>query len=303
MNSFVSSFNEKNGGHSCIPIIVMLLLGIDLLATISLIVFYDDSVKADNVFYLFTVGFLMCCTIYFSWHSLVKENAFEMTAFMSMAIIMTAEGIFFVISHSLPTLYLYLGIGFYVLTLFAYIICCYCCYMHYGNTAIDELEYSSHYNLLIAVKDYEIFISVVKLNFVLYTIVSSTFLYYVLQQWTNFFEIGLAMFIITYISFISYSIIGIYSVTKEKRKLLITYLILTPILQIIQGGMITEIYRAPAGHINFLLLDQAAVLFVISFLLSSGTIYLGLRNYKKFGCGAGSVLRQTNDCAIKGAFL
>ena len=226
-----------------------------------------------------------------------------MTAFMSMAIIMTAEGIFFVVSHSLPTLYFYVGIIFYVLTLFSYIICCYCCYMHYGNTAIDELEYSSHYNMLVAVKDYEMFISVIKLNFVLYTIVTSTFLYYVLQQWTSFFLVGLLGFVCTYICFIAQTILGIYSVTKEKGKSLITYLIMTPVFQGIQGGMIFGIYSAPGGHINFLLLDQALLLFIISFLISSGTVYLGVRNYRKFGYGVGSIIRQTNDDLIKAVFL
>ena len=303
MNSFVSSVNDKNGGHSWIPNLVIFLLGIELLVTISLIVFFDNSGSASNLFYLASLGFLMCWTIYFSWHSLVKENGFEMTAFMSMAIIITAEGVFFALTHSLPSLLAYLSIGFYVLSLFAYIISCYCCYMHYGKTHLSELDDTMHYQMYGAVKDYDMFISVIKLIFVLYTIVASTFVFYMIERSDALMYVGLGVSAGSYLVMVAHSLFGVYSVSRESRRGMIGYIVASPLLQVLLGGMIFEIYKAPGGHIYFVLLDQAVVIFVINLMLSAGNIYLGVRNLKKFGTGIKSIIRQTNDDLFKAAFI
>lgn len=303
MDSFATNFTEKNGGHSWVSNLVIILLGIESLAMVSLIALYDKNESSSNLFYLATIGFLMAWTIYFSWHSMVKENSFELTAFMSMAIIMSVEGIFFLMTHSVPTLVLYLGIGYFIVALLSYLICCYSCYMHFGKSAMGELDHTGHYDMLAAIKDYDMFISIIKLNFVLYSIISSTFAFYIGTEWKSFMYIGLALSAGGYLIMTLHSFGGIFWVTKENSKGIIFFIILVPLLQLAQAAEIYTIYKAPSGKINFILLNQAYVILAVSLLINSGIIYLGIKNYKCFGIGRNSIIRQTNDDAIKAAFL
>ena len=283
--------------------LVILLLGIESLIMVSLIVLYDNSANSSNLYYLSTLAFLICWAIYFSWHSMVKENSFELTAFMSMIIIVSTEGIFFVLTHSMPPLVQYLGIGYFIASFLLYLICCYSCYMHFGQTAINELENSRHYSMLAAIKDYEMFISVIKLNFVLFSVITTTFLYYVLEEWSGqMLYVGIALFVAMFAASVGHSVGGIFCATSEKYAGMVAFIAMVPLLQIAQAGMVFEVAKG-TGSVNFIILDQAYALFVVSLLINTGNMYLGVKNYKCFGSGRKSIIEKTNDDLVKAAFL
>jgi hypothetical protein len=303
MNSIASNASFRSTGQTCVPNVVVGLLGTELLILVALVVFFDNQGTSGNLFYLGTMGFLMSWTIYFSWHSLVKENVFEMTAFLSMAIIMSFEGIYFVLAHHISTIILCLSIAYFILIFMIYLGCCYYCYMHHCSMAFKELTQSTHLDMLRGVKDYETFISLIKLSFITYTVIGSTCLYYLLDQWDDFRAEGTSIVSVVYFIFIFHSLLGIYSVMKEKNKFMILYMIFVPVLQIFLAFSVYEIYAAPGGDIEFILLQQLYAMLVAGFVISSGSMYLGVKNYKNFGTGINSIIKKTNDDAIKAAFL
>ena len=82
------SFEER------IPCMILTGLIIELLILVIMIVFEYDKETYTDYFYLFSITILMLSTIYFAWHSLVKENAFELIAFMIMSTILNFHGVY-----------------------------------------------------------------------------------------------------------------------------------------------------------------------------------------------------------------
>lgn len=94
-----------------LALIMTSFLVLELLTLIVLIIFiYSDEYSARYYFYIFSLCALMCGTIYFAWHSVVKENAFELGAFLVLSSVLYFHGVYMCVAHSQYTALLVTGV-------------------------------------------------------------------------------------------------------------------------------------------------------------------------------------------------
>jgi hypothetical protein len=303
MISFDTTFHGSGSSPSCVPNFVVLLLGLELIGTICLVIFFHPITSSSNIFYVSCLIYLMFWTIYFAWHSMVKENSFELSAFMSMAIVMSAEGFYFLIEFVSNPTAKYCGIAFYYVALMAYLLSSYHCYMRNATQALNDLSHSEHLQLLALTKDCEIFVSIVKLNIVFYSIVLSTLLFYVWTEWKSFAVYGSVLFAVLLVCFFTHSLMGIRAAIKEKKKSFIVFLALNPVVEIAMCWILAELYASPEGEINRTVRNQATLIVSLATIANVAAVFLGVKVMKNFGRGVTSILRQTNDDNFKAPFI
>lgn len=152
----------------------------------------------------------MTGTIYFAWHSLVKENAFELLAFMIISSLLSFHCIYQTIKQSnYPTLTV---VSILVLTISQgfYYFSFYFAYKRFGHRIYNDLQ--THKIKENAFKQYETFVSVLKVDILLYTLTTGTFVYYILNDWTDFKIVGLILCGGFFGLMTVYSILGIMAV-------------------------------------------------------------------------------------------
>lgn len=215
VSSFASSYghSKKTSFQHCIPFIVAASLGIELLILVALITFYDKSTSSENYFYVSTVSYFILSTIYFAWHSLVKENAFELLAFSLISTILNSIAIYLAYRHSVADPLKYASITFFSVIQVVYYILCTVSYKHFKTSMLRELDESVHVRTLLAVKTFEMFISMIKVDFMLYAVVFATYFFYVSNYWSGFALGGLVIGITFAVLLVLHSIIGIYAVS------------------------------------------------------------------------------------------
>lgn len=59
----------------------------------------------------------------------------------------------------------------------------------------------------------------------------------------------------------------------------------------------------PGDDMKNLLINQCYVVFIGNFLVYIAILYLGYWTHKSFGIGAMSIIRRTNDDAVKAPFI
>lgn len=298
-----TSIVEEKHSKSCVPVLVIMLLCFELIVFVGLIVFFDPNGTDSNLFYLFTLGYLVIWNIYFAWHSLVKENGFELSAFMMITALVSGEGIYFIFYHSVPKVIRFIGVLYFLSMYLIELSACYYCYMHFGKSYMKDFESVKDIFILKTVKEYEIFISAVKTSFIFTSLITLTFIFYVFVYWEEFVALGMVIAGFTIALIFVHSGLGIWSATKEKRKGLISYMIMIPIIQVILIYMVIQTSLSPGGTLSSVLYDQSIILIVLSCLCSLVLYYMARRNLKGFGHGRGSIIRQTNDDFIKGMFI
>ena len=74
------------------------------------------------------------------------------------------------------------GIVFFFILQIAYYIFSYISYKHFKSSMMHELFESVHVRKLTAVKTYEMFISMIKLDLILYLIIFASYMYYVITS-------------------------------------------------------------------------------------------------------------------------
>lgn len=161
---------------------------VELLILVIMVVFEFD--KKDNIdfFYLFSVIYLMLGTIYFAWASVVKENAFELISFMIISTLLTTHAILEdLIGGPLSVLHL-VSLIIYVSVQVLYYICFYFAYTRFSWRTASEIN-AVNPKIIQIFKLYQHFVSLVKLDLVLYCIVSFIYLFAIFVDW-NFFHVG-----------------------------------------------------------------------------------------------------------------
>mmetsp|Transcript_7391 Transcript_7391/g.7253 ORF Transcript_7391/g.7253 Transcript_7391/m.7253 type:complete len:181 (-) Transcript_7391:385-927(-) len=155
-------------------------LVLELIFLVTLIVFiYNDS-SSQFLFYIFSILVLMVGTIYFAWHSLVKENSFELLAFMIISSILSFHGIYQTIMHSNYMTLTLVSILVLSISQAFYFFSFYFAYKRFTHRITNDLQTQKIKEK--AFKLYETFVSVIKVDFLLYTLTAGTFVYYILAD-------------------------------------------------------------------------------------------------------------------------
>lgn len=180
------NYQKKNFFQKSIPFLVTLMLGIELLAIITLIVFYDKSDKGDNLLYIATVSYIIISTIYFAWHSVVKENSFELLAFSFMSTILNAVAITLTIRHNVINEIKWFCVGLFIIAQSIYFFISVYLYKHFHHYMLHDADESIFEKKLVAIRAFEMLVSMIKLDFLLYSIILGTYMYYVTLKWSEF---------------------------------------------------------------------------------------------------------------------
>jgi hypothetical protein len=188
------------------------MLGAELVIMVSLVVFYAKSGKSDNLLYIATVFYINTATIYLAWHSIVKENSFELLAFCLMSTILNIVSIAFIIKHSVADTIKWSCIGFFIAVQIAYYLLSLYLYKHFHHFVINDASQSYIERNLNVVKAFEMFLSMIKLDFLLYSIIMATYFYYTVFKWDGFETWAILIGAILGVLLVIHNIIGWYAV-------------------------------------------------------------------------------------------
>lgn len=204
--------SKKTPFQHCIPFIVTFSLGLELIGLVALIILYDKSDRSDNLLYISTVCYLIISTIYFAWHSIIKENTFELIAFGLMSTVLNSIAIYLAIRHNIGDVIKYCCIGFFVFCQIMYYILSVYMYKHFHRYILGDNNESVFERKLVALRTFETFMSMIKVDFMLYIILVVSFLYYVGLKWSSFEIPGLVIGIVSFFYLVVHSIIGMHAV-------------------------------------------------------------------------------------------
>jgi hypothetical protein len=207
-----ASLSGRSSLQNYISLIASGVFAVELILIIILLVLYDQSTSTENLFYVSTISYLILTTIYFAWHALVKENAFELLAFSLISTILSSVAIYLSVTNQVADSYRFVSIVFFVLIQCLYYALCYKMYSLFKYTILDKLQQSVHERKLTAIRTFETFLSMLKLDFMLYVILIASFILYSLQQSSDFLAVGVSLGIVSAVVLLAHSIIGIYAV-------------------------------------------------------------------------------------------
>ena len=77
---------------------------------------------------------------------------------------------------------------------------------------MQELQQSVHVRTLMAIRTFEMFISMIKVDFMLYVVVFATYMFYVSNEWSEFYIGGVVIGSVFGAALVLHSIMGIYAV-------------------------------------------------------------------------------------------
>lgn len=194
-----------------LPCLILFAMILELVILVVMIVFEYNKQNSTDYFYLFSIISLMLSTIYFSWHSLVKENAFELIAFIVMSSILNFHGIYQAITDKPSTFLHWVAVFTFGFVQLFYYLSFYFTYSRFGWRAINEIN-STNATLIMAYKLYETFISIIKLDFLLYSMTVAMYIYYVLVDWSAFDLQGILIGAGIWLCLLATSIIGYFAV-------------------------------------------------------------------------------------------
>ena len=207
-----TGLSKKTPFQHCIPFIVTFSLGLELIALVALIILYDKSDRSDNLLYISTVCYLIISTIYFAWHSIIKENTFELIAFGLMSTVLNSIAIYLAVRHDIDDIYRYSCIGFFVFCQVMYYILSVYMYKHFHKYILGGHNESVFERKLVALRTFETFMSMIKVDFMLYLILVISYLYYVSLKWSSFKIPGLVIGIAIFIYLLFHSVLGMHAV-------------------------------------------------------------------------------------------
>ena len=290
---------EKFEDH--IPCISLTTIAVELLLLVALILLIYNESTAKYYFYIVSLATLMVGTIYFAWHSLVKENAFELLAFQVMSSILNFHGIYMVALHGNVALF---AIAFPILILsqMFYYFSFWFAYKRFGWRIVQELQ-TSNLAMIKGFKYYEVFVSVLKLDFLLYSLTIASFIYYISVDWKDFIAPGLVISLLIYIAMLLVSYLGLYSATKERTKPFNLFLVFAPVCQLFKALCLVLLALSPGESIDTFILCQALVIAVVDIAIAGVLVFLGKSIKKNFGRGLKSVIRTSSDDMIKAPFV
>mmetsp|Transcript_22496 Transcript_22496/g.40533 ORF Transcript_22496/g.40533 Transcript_22496/m.40533 type:complete len:300 (-) Transcript_22496:144-1043(-) len=268
-----------------ISTVLLIVLALEMLFLLVLIVFAYLDFNPDDYFYLFSLVTLMVSTAYFGWHSLVKENAFELLAFIVMSSLLSFHGIFRVLSQST---YFPLEISALCVLGFSQLIyygLFYYAYRHFGWRMVAELR-TINDEVVKAFKTFEIFVSLLKIDFMLYTLTVATFWFYLFVYWSDALILWFGLSAALYASLIAFSLIGIKSVSsikafKERKTPMKLFLRANPLLSLLKAGTIVMIGK----YVTTFILVQSILIAAVDIAVAIAVWVVGMKLYKNFSQG------------------
>lgn len=205
--------SKKTAFQHCIPFIVTFSLGLELIGIVALIILYDDSDRSDNLLYISSVCYLIISTIYFAWHSIIKENTFELAAFALMSTVLNAIAIFLAVIHSVRIEIKFSCIAFFAFSQLLYYFLSIYMYKHFHKYILGDSNESVFERKLVAIRTFETFLSLIKVDFMLYFLLVIYFIYYVLVKWDSFQIPGAVIGVACFVYLLGHSILGMYAVS------------------------------------------------------------------------------------------
>lgn len=273
-----------------ISTVLLVVLGLEMLFLIVLILFAYLDFSPDTYFYLFSIVTLMISTSYFGWHSLVKENAFELIAFLVMSSILTFHGLYRVLlgaSVIFPikisaicvlsvSQVIYYGLFFYA-------------YKHFGWRMVAELK-TTNQDVVKAFRLFETFVSVLKIDFMLYILTIATFWFYLFVEWTNFIIVGIVLSSVVFVCLIAFSLIGTRAVKskqafKELRVPMLVFLWVNPFLSLFKATFIILVVLGPGSRVTDFILTQSLLIAVVDVIVAVVVSVLGVKLLRNFSRG------------------
>jgi hypothetical protein len=264
--------------------VLLVALGLEMLFFVLLIVFTYLESSADDYFYLFSLLILMFSPAYFGWHSLVKENAFELLAFLVMSSLLSFHGLYKVLSEtsmfplqvSAVCVLSVCQVLYYLLFTFAY--------RHFGWRMVLELK-TTNQDVIQAFRLFETFVSVMKIDFMLYTITTATFWFYLFHSWTSFLVAGISISAVVYVGLIVFSLVGIRAAFKEQRKPMVGFLVTNPLLSLFKAAFMIIVAAAPGSEVTQFVLVQSLLVAAIDVVIGVVAFILGLKLLRNFSRG------------------
>ena len=174
---------------SCLILSALIL---ELIILVILVVFEYNKEDAIDFFYLYSVIFLILASIYFVWSSVVKENAFELPSFIVISTLLNTHAVIQVLNDGHLTFLHWLALVTFILSQIVYFICCPFAYQKYSWRMMNEIK-SSNPRLMTGFKVQKHFVSISKLDFLLYCVISCIYLFAILIDWNSFHILGLIL--------------------------------------------------------------------------------------------------------------
>mmetsp|Transcript_26001 Transcript_26001/g.46013 ORF Transcript_26001/g.46013 Transcript_26001/m.46013 type:complete len:301 (+) Transcript_26001:1211-2113(+) len=267
-----------------ISTVLLVVLGIEMLFLIVLIVFEYLEFSPDDYFYLFSLIILMVSTTYFGWHCLVKENAFELIAFLVMSSLLTFHGLYKVLSE--PTFFAIDLSAICVLSVsqLIYYGLFYYAYRHFGWRMVAELH-TTDQNVVQAFKLFETFVSVMKIDFMLYTITVATFWFYLFVYWSSSLVVWISVSAFVYVCMIAFSLIGTRAAFQEKNIPMTIFLWVNPLLSLFKAAIIVIVITSPGSKVTTFVLVQSILIAAIDIIIAIVVGVLGAKLRRNFSRG------------------
>lgn len=297
MLEWLSHFLERR-----VALVLEVTIGVDVLFQV---VQTAELYEKDSSLYIFeavSLGMLVASMLYFAWSSIVKENAFELLSFLSFACIVNFHGIYMSATHLSSPVLAYVGYVVQGLCQLLYFVTCYSAYQTFGWRMISEAQ-TTNMVLLSALKIYETFVAVLKVDFILCLMICATYNYYILVDWMEVAYIFCPIAALILLAFLAYFILGVVSVIKEHKPGFVLFLIFDPFCEALKLYFAVTILLAPSREVDQFVLIQFLVLAIADFAASVLVLGLGLLLLKSFKQGLRTILERVERKGLVKPFI
>jgi len=297
MADCLGNFMEKR-----VALVLEVTIAVDVLFQV---VQTAEMYEKDSTRYVFeavSLGMLVVSMLYFAWSSIVKENAFELLSFLSFACIVNFHGIYMSATHIDSPVFAYVGYAVQGLCQLLYFVTCYYAYQTFGWRMISEAQ-TTNMVLLSALKIYETFVAVLKVDFILCLFMYATYTYYILVDWKEVAYLFCTIAALILLAFLAYFILGVISVIKEHKPGFVLFLIFDPFCEALKLYFAVTILLAPGRSVDKFVLIQFLVIAIADFAASLLVLGLGLLLLKSFKQGLRSILERVERRGIVKPFI
>lgn len=150
---------------------------------------------------------------------------------------------------------------------------------------------------------FAIFTSILKLDFFLYSVTISSFLFYVCLYYWEFMIKGIMLSIIFYFIVIATTVLGFRAAFKEGKFRTHLFLFLTPICGAIKIYCMVFVIVSPDDDFQVFLLTQAIIVGIINALVTLALWYFAFWLSRHSGKGLRQLLEHSNESLIKRPFI
>lgn len=297
MPDCLGAFLEKR-----VALVLEATIAVDVLFQVVQTAELYEKDSSRYVFEAVSLGMLVVSMLYFAWSSIVKENAFELLSFLSFACIVNFHGIYMSATHVTSPVLAYVGYAVQSLCQLLYFVTCYYAYQTFGWRMISEAQ-TTNMLLLSALKIYETFVAVLKVDFILCLFMCATYTYYILEDWREVAYLFCPIAALILLAFLAYFVLGVVSVIKEHKPGFVLFLIFDPFCEALKLYFAVTILLAPGRPADKFLLIQFLVIAIADFAASLLVLGLGLLLLKSFKQGLRNILERVERRGLVKPFI